>query len=574
MSELAQLAAFLAANPYPLTFGILVLTGLGLPIPEDVILLAAGATVSWGRTGFYPMVGAALLGVLVADALLFWLGRRYGRGLLERRPFRYLATAARVERAGRMFRSRGAGAVFLARFVAGLRFVVFFLAGASGMRPATFLLMDLTGALVSVPLVVLLGYVFGSNLEGALGVLQAHRWQVLGAVAGVVVLTWGVVRAGRALGLWALLGRLLSWAGRGLRLYLGRHRLLRVGLLAGLAATLGFYAAQAARPLPARDRNHREIARIPAVGPGATFSFAVLGDNRSSQKVFTEILRRIDADPDILFALDLGDLVFDGEREKYRFFLRQINAMEKPLLVAPGNHDIREGGRAPYYEAFGPFYYAFRVGDAAFVVLDDADEEGFEPSQWVWARQALRRARGARYRFVLFHVPLFDPRSRAVPGWIKAVLPAPARNWMFRHSLADGRAARRYARAFRELGVTRIFASHIHGLYRGEWEGVPFTITGGAGAPLVGLDPDHDFYHYVKVTVGPAGVREEVVRIPSPPFGVLSRAATILLLHLRGFVVTHVAGVFLFGIVAVLAWDLYETGRRDRPPAGPGASGP
>ncbi len=569
MSELARLASFLAANPVPLTFGILVLTGLGLPIPEDVILLAAGASVSLGRTGFYPMVGAALLGVLVADAVLFWLGRRYGPGLLERRPFRYLATPARLERARGMFRRRGAGAVFLARFVAGLRFVVFFSAGASGMRPATFLLMDLTGALVSVPLVVLLGYVFGSNLEGALAVLRAHRWQALAAVTGVVLLAWALARVGRALGLWALLGRAVAWTGRGLRAYLGRHRLLRVGLLAGLAATLAYYGVQAARPLPSRDRNHAEIARIPAVPRGAAFSFAVLGDNRSSRKVLGEILRRIDADPEILFALDIGDLVFDGEREKYRLFLEQINAARKPLLVAPGNHDIREGGRAPYYEAFGPFYYAFRVGDAAFVVLDDADERGFEPSQWDWARRALARARSARYRFVLFHVPLFDPRGRTDPGWLRAVLPGPARDLLFHHSLADPDAARGYARAFRELGVTRIFASHIHGFYRGEWEGVPFTITGGAGAPLVGVDPAHDFYHYVKVTVGPGGVREEVVRIPSPPFGVLSRAGTLLILHLRSFAVTHVPGIVLFGILAAIAWDLYETGRRRGPP-GPG----
>ncbi len=114
MSELARLASFLAANPVPLTFGILVLTGLGLPIPEDVILLAAGASVSLGRTGFYPMVGAALLGVLVADAVLFWLGRRYGPRLLERRPFRYLATPARLERARRVREEVDPGAPVLA----------------------------------------------------------------------------------------------------------------------------------------------------------------------------------------------------------------------------------------------------------------------------------------------------------------------------------------------------------------------------------------------------------------------------------------------------------------------------
>ena len=560
-SLLARVASLLAAHPHPLTFALLVLTGLGLPVPEDVILLAAGAVVSWGGAGYYPIVGVALLGVLAGDLALFLLGRRYGPQLLARRPLRYLASPRRVERARGMLARRGAGAVFLARFVAGVRFVVFFMAGAGGMATATFVLVDLTGALLSVPLVVLVGYVFGANLEGALGFLHAHRWQVLGGAVGLVAAGWALARAGRALGVWEGLGRLGAGLARALGTYLGRRRWLRVALLAGAAGAVVYYAALAAQPLPARDRNHGEAARIPAVAPGETFSFAVLGDNRNSQEVFTEILRRIDADPDILFAFDLGDLVFDGEREKYRFLLGQLRSMRKPLLTAVGNHDIREGGRAVYYDVFGPFYYSLRVGDAAFVVLDDADETGFEASQWAWARQALARAADARYRFVLFHVPLFDPRNRTDLDWLRAVLPGPARRWMFHHSLADEGAARRYARAFGRWGVTRIFASHIHGFYRGAWEGVPFTITGGAGAPLVGIDPAHDFYHYVKVTVGPDGVREEVVRIPSPPFGLWSRAATLVALHLRSFVATNVPGIVLFGVLAAAAWDLYATRR-------------
>ncbi len=562
-SMLSRLASILASHPHPFTFALLVLTGIGLPLPEDVILLAAGAVVSWGRTGYYPIVGVALLGVLVGDLILFLLGRRYGPRLLARGPFRYLAGRRRVERAREMLARRGAGAVFLARFVAGIRFVVFFLAGAGGMPTATFVLLDLSGALLSVPLVVLVGYVFGANLEGALGFLHAHRWEVLTGAAGVTAGGWIFARAGRALGVWERMGRLGTRISRGLGAYLGRRRWLRATLLAGAVGAVVYYAAIAAQPLPANDRNYREIARIPSVEPGETFSFAVLGDNRNSQHVFGEILRRIDADPDILFAFDLGDLVFDGEREKYRLFLEQIAEMKKPLLTAVGNHDIREGGRTLYYNAFGPFYYTFRVGDAAFVVMDDAGEAGFEPSQWGWARETLARAADARYRFVLFHVPLFDPRDRTGLDWLKVVFPGPARRWMFHHSLADEAAARRYARAFRDLGVTRIFASHIHGFYQGAWEGVPFTITGGAGAPLVGADPAHDFYHYVKVTVGPEGIREEVIRIPSPSFGLWSRAATLVALHLRSFVATHVPGIILFAILAAVAWDLYAA-RRSR----------
>ncbi|GEM_PF-623643 len=555
-----RILTLLAAHPHPVTFFLLVLTGLGLPVPEDVILLAAGAVVSWGRTGYYPIVGVALLGVLVGDLLLFLLGRRYGPRFLKHRPFRYLASPRRTDRARDMLARRGAGAVFLGRFVAGVRFAVFFVAGASGMNTATFVLLDLTGAVISVPLAVLVGYVFGSNFEEALGVLRAYRWQVLAAAVGLVLAGWALVRVGRTLGAWKRLRRAGTALARLVGGYMGRRRWFRLALLAAALGGVVYYAAVAAQPLPAADRNFRQIARIPPVNPGDPFSFAVLGDNRNNQTVFTEILRRIDADPDIRFAVDLGDLVFDGEREKYRFFLEQIGGFTKPLLVAPGNHDIREGGRAVYYDAFGPFYYSFRVGDALFVVLDDADEVGFTPSQWAWAERVVKES-GAAHTFVMFHVPLFDPRHRTDLDWLKAVLPGPARNWMFHHSLADETRAREYATVFRRWGVTRLYCSHVHGFYRGEWAGVPFTLTGGAGAPLVGIDPEHDFYHYVKVTVGPGGVREEVVRIPSPPFGLLARAGNLVFLHLRSFVATHVPGTILFLVFAVGAWDLLAARR-------------
>ena len=59
----------------------------------------------------------------------------------------------------------GHRAIFYARFLAGLRALVYLSAGSFGVRPAVFLLYDLLGALISVPIVVTLGYIFGKQLE-------------------------------------------------------------------------------------------------------------------------------------------------------------------------------------------------------------------------------------------------------------------------------------------------------------------------------------------------------------------------------------------------------------------------
>jgi len=61
--------------------------------------------------------------------------------------------------------------------------------------------------------------------------------------------------------------------------------------------------------------------------------------------------------------------------------------------------------------------------------------------------------------------------------------------------------------------ISMLFTSHVHGYAKGTWGKKPFTLTGGAGAPLGGK-PDNTkwFYNYVKVNVSSKGVSYEVVK--------------------------------------------------------------
>ncbi len=93
------------------------------------------------------------------------------------------------------------------------------------------------------------------------------------------------------------------------------------------------------------------------------------------------------------------------------------------------------------------------------------------------------------------HVPPFDPRGYA-----------------FNKCLRE-EDSKDLLDLFRLSNVTRLFASHIHGYFSGVWEGVPYTITGGAGGGLQGSDPAHFFYHYVEVQVADSGVEVTPKRI-------------------------------------------------------------
>ena len=144
---------------------VLILCGMGLPIPEDVALLAGGYLVHRGITRYPITLVVSLLGVVAGDNSLFFMGRHFGSGLVRYFSIGRPGRKHQIERIEGFMQRHGHRAIFYARFLAGLRALVYLSAGSFGVRPAIFLFYDLLGALISVPIVVTLGYVFGKQLE-------------------------------------------------------------------------------------------------------------------------------------------------------------------------------------------------------------------------------------------------------------------------------------------------------------------------------------------------------------------------------------------------------------------------
>jgi len=253
------------------------------------------------------------------------------------------------------------------------------------------------------------------------------------------------------------------------------------------------------------------------------FSFAVFGDNKNSVKIFENLIKRVNKE-DILFAIDVGDLVYDGGKEKFRFFVNQIKRFNRPLLTAIGNHELRENGRANYYNLFGRFYYSFSIGNSYFIILDDANEKNLDPWQMDWLIDELKRSQDYKYRFVFMHVPLYDPRIG---------------KYKVGHSLKDLPFAKSLNDIFDKYNVTMLFTSHIHGYYRGIWGKTPYIITGGAGAKLAGPDPQHNFYHYIKTDVSDNGIKYKLVKIKGPDFEFIDRLVYDAWIYIYAFFAIH-----------------------------------
>lgn len=180
LSGLAGWKAYLAI------LGILLACGLGLPLPEDITLIAAGILSALGSISLAGALVAGFIGVLIGDTLLFFIGRKYGRAALGLPILRKVFTKKRISVAERTILKNSRFICFTARFLPGLRAPIYLTAGIMGVRPAVFICLDGLAALLSVPIWVLVGHWFGSNIDEVLHFAKQAQYVVLGCVVLLV----------------------------------------------------------------------------------------------------------------------------------------------------------------------------------------------------------------------------------------------------------------------------------------------------------------------------------------------------------------------------------------------------
>lgn len=151
--------------PYLGLFVLLVLGTLGLPFPEDGILLLGGFLIAHGV--IHPLPGFLVIysGLLMTDFLLYSVGRKYGRKLVEHRKFHKIITNDRLAKLEKKFKKWGVLVVFFGRHLLGVRAQIFLVAGVMKMSWKKFLLVDGTSALLTITLWGGLGYWGGNSVH-------------------------------------------------------------------------------------------------------------------------------------------------------------------------------------------------------------------------------------------------------------------------------------------------------------------------------------------------------------------------------------------------------------------------
>jgi membrane protein DedA with SNARE-associated domain len=146
-------------------FVLLVLGIVGLPIPDEWLLVICGYLAFHDVLSFYPTVAIAATGSVAGLTASFMLGRSSG-GFFLRRYGRFLSIDDRqVARAQHWFEHWGRWVLIVGPFVPGLRNLMGYVAGASGLRLRAFARFAYLGGLISSTTFVTFGYVVGTHIS-------------------------------------------------------------------------------------------------------------------------------------------------------------------------------------------------------------------------------------------------------------------------------------------------------------------------------------------------------------------------------------------------------------------------
>ncbi len=211
----------------------------------------------------------------------------------------------------------------------------------------------------------------------------------------------------------------------------------------------------------------QNIERVKAVI--SPLQFAVLGDSRDGEKVYTRLVEKIlERKPD--FIIHLGDMISKPDGKEWRQFFDLSRPITVPFFPVAGNHDvgISSRGEEMYRKQFllpeGKAYYSFRAGQGFFIILDSEKGKG--------GADSFKKGGGMdKY-----------PSDRDQL-----------------HQL------------FAKAKMNAVFAGDDHRYDRREKDGILYIITGGGGAPLHPFKERGGYFHYVWVSVQADRIEGEVV---------------------------------------------------------------
>jgi membrane protein DedA with SNARE-associated domain/rhodanese-related sulfurtransferase len=184
---------FLIRHGYIVIFVAVFVEEIGLPIPSDPVVLAAGALVGFHRFSLAAVLALAIAATSIADGLWFRLGKRQGNSVLKFVCRVSIEPDTCVSKTHSAYVRYGPGLILVSKFVPWLGTLVPPMAGMFNLATWKFVVLDVASALVWAGVYIALGWVFRRQLEDlAAAISRFGAW--FGVALGVGLLAYLVYK--------------------------------------------------------------------------------------------------------------------------------------------------------------------------------------------------------------------------------------------------------------------------------------------------------------------------------------------------------------------------------------------
>lgn len=173
------------------SFALFVLLTLGIfaiPIPDETLMLFAGALIAHGRLSAFPTFTAAILGAITGISVSYCIGRTAGAFLIHKYGRWISITPEKMRRIHIWFERIGRWALLVGYFIPGVRHLTGYAAGITEMEYRHFALFSYSGATIWACVFLSLGYFVGDKWD-RIEVFLIDHWEYLVLIGiGIIML--------------------------------------------------------------------------------------------------------------------------------------------------------------------------------------------------------------------------------------------------------------------------------------------------------------------------------------------------------------------------------------------------
>ena len=176
---------WITAYGYVAIFSLLVLGIVGLPVPDETLLVFSGYLAFKGDLQVLPTIASAFLGSVCGITVSYALGRSVGNYFIVQYGHMVHVTPEKMDQVRQWFTRVGRWGLTFGYFLPGIRHLTAITAGMSKLSLSVFALFTYTGAFVWSVTFISVGYFLGKEWVQASE--RLHRFLLIGSGIAIVL---------------------------------------------------------------------------------------------------------------------------------------------------------------------------------------------------------------------------------------------------------------------------------------------------------------------------------------------------------------------------------------------------